>query len=165
MRWSVLNKLVFRYTMCEPCFTRYKHNKYCPECSLVFAEKDTNDANLLRSCTACRRYVPYHLTWSFIAAHQIISFSALQVHSACDSDFVQAAAPYLCPSCRKKGAKPKPSAVGPEDTKRKAGGPAKSSDADNDAMEEKVEEEENPQAHKRMRKEKAEMNTKEETSA
>lgn len=71
------------YTMCEMCYKRYKHNKYCPVCTLVYQDRDARNPALLRSCVSCRHCV----------------------HAGCDGNFAGVTSPYQCPPCRKKGAK------------------------------------------------------------
>jgi hypothetical protein len=73
------------YTMCEMCYKRFKHDKYCPVCSLVYQDRDARDPSRMRSCANCRH----------------------AVHASCDGDFAEAESPYVCPPCRKKGVKGK----------------------------------------------------------
>jgi hypothetical protein len=44
--------------MCEMCYKRFKHDKYCPVCSLVYQDKDARDPSRMRSCANCRHAVP-----------------------------------------------------------------------------------------------------------
>jgi len=69
----------YRYTMCEMCYKRYKHNKYCPVCALVYQDRDARNPALLRSCVSCRHCVRSWLFPSCRVSCRVVTQCLLRV--------------------------------------------------------------------------------------
>jgi len=68
------------YTMCEVCYKRFKHKKYCPVCLLAYKTQESNLPDNMRSCASCQH----------------------SVHITCDPSLSGTDSAYVCPPCRKK---------------------------------------------------------------
>jgi len=43
--------------MCEVCYKRFKHKKYCPVCLLAYKTQESNLPDNMRSCASCQHSV------------------------------------------------------------------------------------------------------------